>query len=258
MAPELAALKQALLTNKAYVALALNQPAEALSAAQELVACSSMSPHQHYLGTSYAAEALVMLGRVEEAKQQLRAHAELFMNSSSAAGLPGVPAGLQHQGLVQQQGLGMAGPSGFSAGEADGIGSLFGTAAAAGASGPGLQNSAMGNVPGPGLATHPTAGSTKSFDGSCISCSRGVCAGHGGQAGVSGPAAGLGPEQHASVLHNMGVLLMMQGDHHEGHRHAAMAASLQVAAGQQDGLGGMQLPPQVPGQQGFMPGGPSL
>eukprot|EP00775_Hariotina_reticulata_P010457 gene10457-10615_t len=45
-----------------------------------------MSPQQHYLGSCYAAEALYLLGRVDEAAEQIQTHIALFVNASSTAG----------------------------------------------------------------------------------------------------------------------------------------------------------------------------
>jgi hypothetical protein len=202
-------VKQSLLSNKAFVALLQGQPTAALSAAQELLACSSMSPQQHYLGTSYAAEALCLLGRGGEARQVMQTHMELFMLNSTAVGLPAAP-----MNQPQQQGCAAPNP-----------GSSSRTAAIAGAGG------AAPHV-------HTTPGSTTSFDGSCVSCSRGVC-GLSGGLGVSGSGAGVGPKATADLLHNVGAVLMLQGDYQEAHRHAAIAAA--VDRGQLDPLAGAQL-----------------
>lgn len=241
LAPELAAVKQSLLANRAYVALVQGQPAEALSAAQELLACSSMSPAQHYLGSSYAAEALCHLGRVEEARQLLQAHMQLFMpnSSGSAVSLPGLPADHQHQ---QQLGLSLAGPAGTAAGGVpDSSSSASALAVLAGtAPGPHMHVGVGGGVAGGPAAqlAHTAAGSTKSFDGSCISCSRGAC----GASGASASGPGLGPREQALLLHNMSTVLVLQGDYQEGTRHAALAADLlySTSAAQQGPGGGAQ------------------
>jgi len=83
---DVSALKQSLLANAAYIELLMSNPDQALAAAQALLACSGMSPQQHYLGSCYAAEALYLLGRVDEAAEQLQTHMALFVSASSTAG----------------------------------------------------------------------------------------------------------------------------------------------------------------------------
>jgi len=86
LSSDVSGTKQALLSNMAYVQLLLGHPDQALSAAQALLACSSVHPEQHYLASCYAAEALCLLGRVEEAVEQLQSHQALFMDCGRAAG----------------------------------------------------------------------------------------------------------------------------------------------------------------------------
>jgi CCR4-NOT transcription complex subunit 10 len=83
--PRMAAVKQSLLANQAFAALELEQPQQALAAAQALLGCSSMSPHLHYLGSSYAAEALCLLERPQEAAHVLQDHLSLFSGHEAAA-----------------------------------------------------------------------------------------------------------------------------------------------------------------------------
>jgi hypothetical protein len=85
-AHDVSAIKQSLLANAAYIQLLLSNPDQALAAAQALLACSSQNPQQHYLGSCYAAEALYLLGRVDEATKQLQTHVALFVSPSSTAG----------------------------------------------------------------------------------------------------------------------------------------------------------------------------
>lgn len=92
---DLSAVQQALLANQAYVQLLLQHPIEALSAAQALLACSSSSPQYHYLGSCYAAEALLLLGRSGEAAEQLQGQLAAVVDNSSNSreACTGVPAG---------------------------------------------------------------------------------------------------------------------------------------------------------------------
>lgn len=243
LAPELAAVRQSLLANRAYVALLQGQLAEALSAAQELLACSCMSPAQHYLGSSYAAEALCHMGRVEDAQQLLQAHMQLFMpnSSSSAVSLSGLPTDHQHQQQAQL-GLSLAGPAGTAAG---GVPESSSSASALGVAAAGMHGAVGGVAGAPGAIAqlaHTTAGSTKSFDGSCISCPRGAC----GASGTSAAGPGLGPREQALLLHNMSTVLVLQGDYQEGSRHAALAAELlYTSAAQQGPAAGAQPFPQA-------------
>jgi hypothetical protein len=195
LAPELVAVKQTLLSNKAYLHLLMNQSGEALLAAQELLACSSMSAQQHYAGSCYAAEALCLMGRPAEAQQQLQAHIHMFMQQQGSSRAIGCPGGT----VATQQGHGFGATS-----------DAFGAPAAA------VAASASGAA---------AAGSTKSQDDSCVSCSKGVC-GHSGSAAASVGAAGVKPQDQAALLHNLGAVFMLQGDVAEGYRHGAMAAAL--------------------------------
>lgn len=81
-------VQHAILSNLAYVHLLRQDPLPALHAARSLLACSELSPDQHFLGNSYAAEALCMLGRPGDAHEQLQGHMGLFAeggdNCSSA------------------------------------------------------------------------------------------------------------------------------------------------------------------------------
>jgi len=215
LAPELAAVKQSLLANQAYVHLALNQPDEALAAALELVACSSMSPQQHYLGSTYAAEALCLLGRVHDAGLQLRNHMDMFPHGSSTM------AGAVPAAAAATAAASTGGPAGIASS----------SSAAAGAAG----------APDAGT-TIAAAGSIKSYDGSCVSCARDAC-GHSGQWGSPEDQGGLGPQARAAALQNMAAVLLLQGDLHESQRHAVMAASLAAAAGQQDAASASGLLP---------------
>lgn len=67
-------MKQAILADLAYVELALGNPVKALSTAKSLLKIPEYSRVYIFLGTMYAAEALCLLNRPEEAADLLRTH----------------------------------------------------------------------------------------------------------------------------------------------------------------------------------------
>lgn len=71
--------QQAVLANQSHVHLLLEDPVPALAAAKQLLACSNLSQAQQFLGSCYAAEALSMLGRPQEASEQLSSYMALYM-----------------------------------------------------------------------------------------------------------------------------------------------------------------------------------
>lgn len=82
---ELEPVQQAALANAAYVHLVREDAVPALSAAQALLACSSLSPQQHFLGSCYAAEAFCMLGKPAVAAEQLHSHMILYMDADGSS-----------------------------------------------------------------------------------------------------------------------------------------------------------------------------
>jgi hypothetical protein len=219
--PGTAAVQQALLANQAYVHLLLQQPLPALEAAKALLACSSMSPQQHYLGSCYAAEALCLLGRTEDAAEQLQGHMALYMSSSSAA----VAAPPDHDNSSSSFGADVTSSAAAAA------------AAAAVASGVSLVH----------------AGSIMSDDdGSCAGCrGSGPCSiltpGHS-PAGSSSMVQQR--ERQTALLCNMSSVLAMQGgDLQESRRYAALAAA------QDPACGGAQLLLELTGHPAVQLGG---
>jgi tetratricopeptide (TPR) repeat protein len=80
-------VQHAILSNLAYVHLLRQDPLPALHAARSLLACSELNPEQYFLGNSYAAEALCMLGRPVEAHEQLQSHMGLFAEGGDTSSI---------------------------------------------------------------------------------------------------------------------------------------------------------------------------
>ncbi|KAI4377328.1 hypothetical protein MLD38_014974 [Melastoma candidum] len=78
------ALRQAILTNQAYVELELENPMDALSHALSLLQLPNCSKVHTYLGHVYAAEALCLLNRVDEAA----AHLSVYLVGGKEVELP--------------------------------------------------------------------------------------------------------------------------------------------------------------------------
>ena len=130
-AAEWAPVQQTILSNLAYVHLALQDPLPALHAAQALLACNNVSAEQHFLGSSYAAEALCMLGTSGEAAEQLHSHMALHLQHAEGAAAPGATH------VVGAAAGGGAGPPGSTrsdddAGIAENVAAVLGNAAALG------------------------------------------------------------------------------------------------------------------------------
>jgi hypothetical protein len=226
LSPGTPAVQQALLANQAYVHLLLQQPLPALEAAKALLACSSMSPQQHYLGSCYAAEALCLLGRTEDAAEQLQGHMALYMSSGPAAA-----AAAAAGGGVADHG------SSSSSMAADALSNAVAAAAMS------------------GFALVPANSIMSDDDGSCAGCKgSGPCSvvlGTGHSAAGSSTLAQQ-RERQAAVLCNMSSVLAAQGgDLQESRRYAALAAAhdpgcaaaqlmLELTGGSAGQLGGLQ------------------
>jgi hypothetical protein len=226
MSPHTPALQQALLANQAYVHLLLQQPLPALEAAKALLACSSMSPQQHYLGSCYAAEALCFLGRTDDAAEQLQGHMALYMSSSPAAAAATAGAG------------GFAEHGSSSSVTADALSNVVAAAAMS------------------GVALVPASSIMSDDDGSCAGCK-----GSGPCSVVLGPShssAGSSSivqqrERQAAVLCNMSSVLAAQGgDLQESRRYAALAAA------HDPGCGAAQLMLEVTGSTAVQLGGKQM
>ncbi len=144
---ELEAIGQTIWSNLAYVHLLRDDPALALVAAQQLLACGGLGAERHYLGSCYAAEALCMLGRPVEAGEQLRAHLALFHGGGGAAAGGGgrEPAGTASlEGLAaSQQSDDDEGPAVAAAAEQYSLGNA---AAAAALTGPAARAATLTNL----------------------------------------------------------------------------------------------------------------
>jgi hypothetical protein len=126
-AAEWAPVQQTILSNLAYLHLALQDPLPALHAAQALLACNNVSAEQHFLGSSYAAEALCMLGKSGDAAEHLHSHMALYLQHAEGTGAPSAVA----------VGSGCVGPAGSTrsdddAGTGENIAAVLGNAAALG------------------------------------------------------------------------------------------------------------------------------
>jgi len=115
---ELETVGQTIWSNLAYVHLLRDDPVPALAAAQQLLACSGLSAQQHHLGSCYAAEALCMLGRPEEAAPQLLVHLSLF--HGGGAGVGAEPVGAAAAGQGSGGGVGSPGLAASAAAEGAG------------------------------------------------------------------------------------------------------------------------------------------
>lgn len=200
-AEELESMGQAIWANLAYVHLLRDDPVPALAAAQQLLACSGLSAQQHYLGSCYAAEAQCMLGRPEEAAEQLRGHLALFHGAGTS--------GDGEQSSTP--------PAATVVGAAQRIGSSGGGGGGVDASHIGGGVAVAGGAPSISIKSDDDASSAREW----------YTLGNAADA-----AALVGPRARAGALSNLAAVFAMRGDLEEARRLAqqALAASAEAVA----------------------------